>query len=195
MAYGLSKRDLRGRSIIMLLILFTMIFQVPLVPYYLLIKMLGLLNSLWALLIPPAINAFNLIIMITFFQRIPEDILDQAKIDGCGEYRTLWRIVLPLSLASLATIGLFYAVAHWNAYFAALIFIRNPKIFPLQVKLRKLIIENDAQAMMIGADLSFQSVEGIKLASIIFTTIPILMVYPFLQKYFVKGAFLGSLKG
>ncbi|WP_246066926.1 carbohydrate ABC transporter permease [Paenibacillus koleovorans] len=193
-AYGLSKRDLKGRSLVIVLILFTMIFQAPLIPTYLLVKSLGMLNTIWALVIPNAIAAFNLIIMISFFQNIPDELLDSAKMDGCGEYGTLWRIVLPLSMPSISTIGLFYAVSLWNGYFWALMFIRDPKKYPLMVLLRRLLVESDDKTL-IRANMATMSVEGIKMASIIVATLPILIVYPMIQKHFVKGAMLGSIKG
>ncbi|MDR6881273.1 carbohydrate ABC transporter permease [Bacillus sp. 3255] len=195
MAYGLARNDLRGRKFILLFIVFSMIFQVPIIPLYLLVKSLGMLNSLWALIIPGTISAFNLIIMITFFQNIPESLTEAAKIDGADEYRTLWKVVLPLSLPSLSTIGLFYAVGHWNGYFSALMFLRNSMLYPLQVKLRALIVESDAESTMQAASLSLQSLEGIKMAAIIVATIPVILIYPFIQKHFIKGAMLGSLKG
>ncbi|MDF2959098.1 MAG: transporter permease [Paenibacillus sp.] len=195
MAYGLSKNELKGRSFILLLIVFTMIFQVPLIPGYLLVKSLGMLNSLWALIIPGTISAFNLIIMVSFFRGIPEGLVDAARIDGCGEYRTWWSIVLPLSLPSLSTIGLFYAVGHWNGYFSAIMFIRDPGLFPLQVKLRQLLVDSDTEALMQSVNVTLQSMEGIKMATIMVATVPILLVYPLIQKHFIKGAMLGSVKG
>ncbi|MFD0681735.1 MULTISPECIES: carbohydrate ABC transporter permease [unclassified Paenibacillus] len=195
MAYGLSKNELKGRSFILLLIVFTMIFQVPLIPGYLLIKSLGMLNSLWALIIPGTISAFNLIIMISFFREIPEGLVEAARIDGCDEYRTWWSIVLPLSLPSLSTVGLFYAVGHWNGYFSAIMYIRDPSLFPLQVKLRQLLVDSDTEALMQSVNVTLQSMEGIKMATIMVATIPILLVYPLIQKHFIKGAMLGSVKG
>lgn len=195
MAYPLSKIRLKGRRIIILFVLFTMIFQAPMIPSYLVVKSLGMLNTLWSLMIPGLISSFNLIIMMSFFRNIPDELFECAKMDGCGEYRILWNIVLPLSLPSLSTIGLFYSVAHWNGYFQALMFIRDQSLFPLQVKLRQLIVESDAQQMLHAAQLTVQSVEGVKMASIIFATLPILIVYPFIQKHFVKGSMLGSIKG
>ncbi|MDF2815880.1 MAG: carbohydrate transporter permease, partial [Paenibacillus sp.] len=144
---------------------------------------------------PGAISAFNLIIMISFFRNIPDGLLDSAKIDGCGEYRTLLQIVVPLSKPSLLTIGLFYAVGHWNSYFSALLYVRNPDLHPLQVKLRQLIVESDVESMMQSTVATMQSVEGIKMASIMFATLPILVIYPWIQKHFVKGSMLGSVKG
>ncbi|MCU6793349.1 carbohydrate ABC transporter permease [Paenibacillus sp. WQ 127069] len=195
MAYGLSKNELKGRSLILMLIVFTMIFQVPLIPGYLLIKSLGLLNSLWALIIPGTISAFNLIIMVSFFREIPEGLVDAARIDGCGEYRTWWSIILPLSLPSMSTIGLFYAVGHWNGYFNAIMYIRDPSLFPLQVKLRQLLVDSDTEALMQSVNVTLQSMEGIKMATIMVATLPILLVYPLIQKHFIKGAMLGSVKG
>ncbi len=194
MAYGLSKPNLKGRPFLILFVLFTMIFQAPLIPSYLIVKELGMLNSLWSIMIPNAISAFNLIIMISFFQRVPKDLLESARIDGCGEYRTWWSVVLPLSMPAMTTVGLFYAVGHWNGYFNSLMFIRDPNLFPLQVKLRKLLVESDAEAMMQSVELTLSSIEGIKMASIMLATIPILLIYPFIQKHFTQGAMLGSIK-
>lgn len=195
MAYALSKHDLKGRSLIMLLVLFTMIFQAPMIPSYLLVKSLGMLNTIWSVIVPGLISAFNMVIMISFFRNIPDGLLDSAKIDGCGEYRTLFQIVMPLSLPSLMTIGLFYAVGHWNSYFNAMMYIRDPNLHPLQLKLRRLIVESDVDSMMASAVATMQSAEGIKMASILFATLPILIVYPLIQKHFVKGSMLGSVKG
>lgn len=195
MAYALAKNELRGRSFLLLLVVFTMIFQVPIIPGYLLVKSLGMLNSLWALIIPGTISAFNLIIMVSFFRQIPEGLVDAAKIDGAGEYRTWWSVVLPLSLPSLSTIGLFYAVGHWNGYFSAIMYIRDPALYPLQVKLRQLLVESDTQGVAQSVSLTLQSAEGIKMATIIVATLPILFVYPLVQKHFIKGAMLGSVKG
>lgn len=195
MAYGLARKELKGRTFFILLVLFTMIFPAPLIPSYLVIKSLGMLNTLWALIIPGLISAFNLIIMISFFQAIPEGLLESAKIDGCNEYRTFWSVVLPLSMPSLTTIGLFYAVGHWNGYFSAIMYLRDPALYPLQVKLRQLIVESDAANVMNSVQMTMQSVEGIKMATIIVATVPVLLIYPMIQKHFIKGAMLGSVKG
>ncbi|WP_249863938.1 carbohydrate ABC transporter permease [Paenibacillus konkukensis] len=195
MAYGLARKGLKGRSFFILLVLFAMIFPAPLIPSYLVVKYLGMLNTLWALIVPGLIGAFNLIIMISFFQAIPEGLTEAAKIDGCSEYRTYWSIVLPLSMPSLTTIGLFYAVGHWNGYFSALMYLRDPALYPMQVKLRQLIVESDAANVMQSVQMSMQSVEGIKMATIIVAAVPVLLIYPFIQKHFIKGAMLGSVKG
>lgn len=194
MAYGLSKTNLKGRSFLILLVLFTMIFHAPMIPSYLVVKELGMLNTLWSIMIPNAISAFNLIILMSFFQSIPKDLIESAKMDGCGEYRTWWKIVLPLSMPAMTTVGLFYAVGHWNGYFNSLMFIRDSNLFPLQVKLRKLLVESDAEAMMQSVELTLSSIEGIKMAAIMVATLPILLIYPFIQKYFAQGAMLGSIK-
>jgi len=195
MAYSLSKPDLRGRKIVLVGIIFTMIFSVPMIPAYLLVKSLGLLNTLWALMVPGLISGFNLIIMTSFFLAMPKELLDAAKIDGCGEYRTLWRIVLPLSLPSLSTIGLFYAVSHWNTYFSSLMYLQDPKLYPLQVKLRQMLVNNDLDDLTANVSMVVQSPVGLTSATIIFATLPILFLYPFLQKHFIQGSMLGSLKG
>lgn len=196
MAYGLSKQDLRGRQAILIFVLFTMIFSAPLIPSYLVVKYLGLLDTLWSLILPGAISAFNMIIMISFFRNIPDGLIDSARIDGCGEYRTLWSVVLPLSLPSLMTIGLFYAVAHWNNYMQALFYIRDTDLYPLQVKLRQLLVQAEAiDNPSYSSGMSIVSYEGIKMASILVATVPILLIYPLIQKHFVKGAMLGSIKG
>jgi multiple sugar transport system permease protein/putative aldouronate transport system permease protein len=195
MAFGLSRRDLKLRSTIMIFIIFTMIFQVPMVPGYLVVKSLGLMNTLWALMIPGLISAFNLIVMISFFQNLPHGLLEAAKIDGCSDFGTWWRIALPLSIPSITTIGLFYAVGHWNAYFNAIMFVRDASLYPLQVKLRQLLVETNSDEMRSTIALTLQSAEGIKMATIIVATVPILLIYPMIQRHFIKGAMLGSVKG
>ncbi|MFD2114651.1 carbohydrate ABC transporter permease [Paenibacillus yanchengensis] len=192
MGYGLSKSYLKGRSLMMLLIIITMIFPAPLIPSYLVVKSFGLLDSLHALIIPGLISAFNLVIMITFFRGIPKALTDAATIDGCDEFNIFGRIILPLSLPSLTTIGLFYAVSYWNGYMGAIMYLRNPSLFTLQVKLRQLLVENDVGSMDSGM---LMSIEGIRMATIIVATVPILFIYPMIQKHFIKGAMLGSIKG
>lgn len=194
LAYALSRPFMPMKKWILKGIIFTFVFSVPLIPYYLMIKALHMNNTLWALIIPGALSAFYVIIMKTFFQGISKEVFDAAEVDGCGEFGNYGRIVLPLSKPVLATIGLFHAVAQWNAYFGALIFIRNKDLYPMQVVLRSLVIENKAGRTPAAADLMFYTPEQMKAGIILFGTIPILLVYPFLQKYFVKGAMLGSLK-
>jgi len=197
LAYPLSRKEFLGRKYILLLVLFTMIFSAPLIPTFLVVQSLGLLDTIWALIFPTAISAFNLFVMRSFFINIPDELIDAARIDGMGEIRILFTVVLPLSKPALATLGIFYAVNHWNSYFQALMFIENPKLYPLQIKLRQMIVEdsftNDPSGDFYSSMIQ-TSPEGIKMATIVVATIPILLVYPFLQKHFIKGFMLGSLK-
>ncbi|MBD2843688.1 carbohydrate ABC transporter permease [Paenibacillus sp. IB182496] len=195
-AYPLSRSGLDGRGFIMAFIVFTMFFSGGLIPMYLNVRELGLYDTPWALLLPGAISAFNLVVMRTFFQTIPDSLVESAKIDGAGDFRILLRIVLPLSLPVLAVMTLFYAVAHWNSWFAAMIYLQDRNLFPLQLILREILIQSSAQNMLTGAsqDEVFRISESIKFATIIVATLPILMIYPFLQKYFVKGVMIGALK-
>lgn len=196
MAYPLARTNLRGRGIIMFLVVFTMLIGVPMIPSYLLVRTLGLLDTVWALILPGAVSAFNLILVRTFFQGLPTELLDAARIDGCTEWRILWRIVVPLSVPVLVTVGLFYAVVYWNTYQAAILYIQDPSLFTLQVVLRNMIVEGDmanATSAAAGSDRTLP--ESLKSAAIIFATVPILCVYPFLQRYFIRGSLLGSVKG
>ncbi|KHF41330.1 carbohydrate ABC transporter permease [Halalkalibacter okhensis] len=196
-AYPLSRKEFVGRRILLFMVLFTMIFSAPLIPTYLLVQKLGLLDSLWALILPTSISAFNFFVMRSFFMQIPQELIDSSRIDGCSELRILWQMVLPLSKPALATLGIFYAVFHWNTYFHALMFIENRKLYPLQVKLREMIVDDTIVAdptSDIFTTMLSSSPEGIKMATIIVATVPILFIYPFLQRYFIKGFMLGSLK-
>ncbi|WP_217595127.1 carbohydrate ABC transporter permease [Cohnella sp. GbtcB17] len=197
-AYPLSRRDLKGRGIFMRFMVITMLFSGGMIPLFLVVKSLHLLNTLWALIIPGLISAFNVIIMKSFFQTIPDELREASVMDGCGNMRYLIRIVLPLSGASLATIGLFYAVGHWNAYFGAVLYIDNPDLLTLQAKLRNILLlsQMDTSLEQMTMESKFTVIqESLKAAVIVVATVPILIVYPFLQKYFVKGSMLGSVKG
>ena len=197
LAYALSRTYMPARKLIMKGIIVTFIFSIPLIPYFLLVRSLGMYNTLWALMVPGALGAFNVIIMKTFFQGISQELFDAATIDGCNEFGVYFRIVIPLSTAVIATIGLFQAVGLWNNYFSGLIFIRSGFLRPVQLVLRGMIV--DVDFLSSGADQAMGEEsyipERLKAAAILFTMVPILIVYPFLQKYFVKGAMLGSLKG
>jgi putative aldouronate transport system permease protein len=195
LAYPTSRPEFKGKKFILLMVLFTMIFSVPLIPSFLVIKNLGMIDSLWALVLPGLISAFNFFIMRSFFMNIPSTLIDAARVDGLGEVGILFKIILPLSKPALATLGIFYGVGHWNSYQNAIYFINDPRLYPLQVKLRQMIVSDE----MLGTEASLTSMalsspEGIQMATIIFATLPILLVYPFLQKYFVKGSMLGSVK-
>jgi putative aldouronate transport system permease protein len=195
MAYPLAKKHLRGRYYIMLAVLFTLLFNGGLIPTYFVVKAFGLTNTLWSLMIPTAISAFNLIVLKNFFQNIPDGLEDSAKIDGCNDLAVFIRIVLPLSMPAMATFALFYAVGHWNTFFQAIMYINDNKMWPVQVLLREIVIlaqtrigENDFEEALIQP-------LTIRMAVIVFATVPILFVYPFLQKHFAKGVLLGSVKG
>jgi putative aldouronate transport system permease protein len=197
MAYPLAGKSLVGRRTIMILIVFTMLFSGGMIPTFLIVKSLGLLNSYWAIILPGAISAFNLIILISFFKQLPEELEESAKIDGCGDLRMLFQIVLPLSLPALATFSLFYAVGHWNTFFSAILYVNDSTKWPIQVLLRQIVILSQGG---IGDSSQFDSnyvppAETIKMAAIVVSTVPILIVYPFLQKHFAKGVLLGSIKG
>ncbi|WP_248926047.1 carbohydrate ABC transporter permease [Paenibacillus hamazuiensis] len=193
MAYGLSKSWLKGRRVLNFMVLFTMIFAGGMIPTYLVIKELGLINSYWALYLNTAIAPFNLIVMRSFFQNIPSELEEAARIDGCSELRLFWRIVLPLSMPAIVTFTLFYAVFNWNTYFFAILFLNDSADWPLQVYLRQMLIET---ASSMEADSGgFHYTPAVKMAAVIITALPLLVVYPFLQKYFNKGMLLGSVKG
>lgn len=195
-AYGLSRRNLMLKNPIMFLIVFTMFFEGGLVPLYLLVKNLGLLDSRFAVIIPTAMSAFNLIIMRTAFQAVPESLEESARIDGASDWSILFRVVLPLSLPVVAVMVLFYGVSHWNSWFLATIFFQDRGLYPLQVILREILISNDTSSMAttVSSSDKMQVGETIKYATIIVATVPILFLYPFLQKYFVKGVMIGAIK-
>ncbi|WP_438445423.1 carbohydrate ABC transporter permease [Gorillibacterium sp. sgz5001074] len=195
MGYGLTRRDLDGRKTINLMIVFTMLFNGGLIPSFLVVKNLHLIDSYMALILPVSISAFNLIILRAFFQGLPEGLEESAKIDGCGDFGILFKIVLPLSLPALATISLFYAVTYWNSYFSAIMYINDANMWPIQVLLRQIVIAASGIAADTGSDFVKPPEQTIKMAVIVVSTIPILLIYPFLQKYFAKGALVGSIKG
>ncbi|MDQ0896781.1 MULTISPECIES: carbohydrate ABC transporter permease [unclassified Paenibacillus] len=195
LAYPLSRPEYLFRKSILVMVLFTLIFSAPLIPNYLLVKQLGLLNTLWALMLPMAISAFNLFVMRSFFLNLPTELLDSARIDGCGEFRILWNIVLPLSKPAMATMGIMYAVGHWNRYAEAVFYIDHRNWIPLQVRLREIVFTDQMGQSDVSSELMLLlSPEGIKMAVIVVATIPILCVYPFLQKHFIQGMMVGSVK-
>ncbi|WP_339236101.1 carbohydrate ABC transporter permease [Bacillus sp. FSL K6-1012] len=196
MAYPLAKRHVKGRNLLLNLVIFSMLFSGGMIPTYLVVKSLGLLDSYWALILPMAINPFNLIIIKNFFQQLPQELEESAKIDGCSEIGVFWRIALPLSKPVIATFALFYAVGIWNDFFHALLYINDSAKWPLQMVLRQVTILSDLTAT--NGDTMQNTIppeQGIKLAVIVIATIPILAFYPFLQKHFAKGMLIGSVKG
>lgn len=199
-AYPLSRKDLRGGNAFMGLFTFTMFFGGGLVPTYLIIRDLGLIDNFWVMILPGAISIYNVIIMRTYFQSsIPFELQESAMLDGCSNWRILFNIILPLSMPIIAVMVLFYGVGHWNSYFDALIYLRDQAKYPLQLVLRKILVQNQMQQLMNTASdtIAQQQVlaEGIKYATIVVASIPVLIVYPFLQRYFVKGVMIGAIKG
>jgi putative aldouronate transport system permease protein len=199
-AFPLSRRDFMGRNIIMGFFVFTMFFSGGLIPSYLLIKELGMLDTFWVMVIPNAVAVWNIIIMRTFFQTtIPIELQESAMIDGCNNIQILIKIVLPLSMPVIAVMVLFYAVGHWNSYFNALIYLQDRELFPLQLILREILIQSQTDEMVKATSESFVkqqlSVEGLKYAVLVVSNIPMMLLYPFLQKYFVKGFMIGAIKG
>jgi putative aldouronate transport system permease protein len=194
-AYVLSRPNLYFKNIIMFFIVVTMVFHGGLIPSYLLVNDLGMMNTMWAILIPGAINTFNMIIMRTSFQGIPVSLEESARMDGAGDWKILFRIVIPLSMPVIAVMILWYAVGHWNSYFNALVYLRNREAYPLQLVLREILISNNTDSMMSGGgDDKYAIGETIKYAAIMVSTLPIICLYPFLQKYFVQGVMIGAIK-
>lgn len=200
MAYAISKPRLRGRNFVLNMVIFSRFFGGGMIPSYIVTaNLLNLKDTYWSVLLPGAISAYNMMIVTNFFQGIPQELEESASMDGCTDVGILWKIVLPLSLPVLATFGLFYAVGHWNAYFGAMIYMSGAREkWPLQVLLREIIILSNASA----GDLNNMDPEfiqppeqSVKMAVIVVSTVPIMCVYPFLQKYFVKGVMVGALKG
>lgn len=195
-AYALSRRNVYFNNSIMLMIVITMVFNGGLIPTFLLVNSLGMLDTPWALLLPGAISSFNLIIMRTAFQAVPVSLEESARIDGANDWIIMSRIIVPLSMPVIAVMVLWYAVGHWNSYFSALIYLRDRELFPLQLVLREILISNSTDSMTTGAAATDRLDIGItiKYATIIISTLPILCLYPFLQKYFVHGVLIGALK-
>lgn len=195
LAYPLSKPYILGRQWIQFMIVFTMLFSGGLIPTYLIVKEAGLIDTFWALIIPGAISAFNVIIMRSFFQSVPIELEESARMDGCSNIGILFRIVLPLSMPVIATIALFHGVAHWNSFFDAVLYLNKRDLHPLQMYLRDLILSNETNLETRAMEKDSAAIESLKSAALIVSTLPIVMVYPFLQRYFVKGILIGSVKG
>lgn len=197
-AFPLSRDDLVGKKFITIMLVFTMWFSAGMIPSFVLVKSLKLYNTLWSLIIPVVISAYYVIIVRNFFREIPSTLEDSARIDGCNDARVLFQIFLPLSKPVLATISLWVAVKYWNNYIYALLYIRNPKLYTLQVVLRNIVLTgSDISGEVLSAQENDEELlsDCIKYAAIIVTTLPIMCVYPFLQKYFVKGVIVGAVKG
>lgn len=192
-----SKRDLRSRQVYANFFFVTMIFNGGLIPTYLLVKSLGLLNTIWALVLPSAFSTFNMLLLMNYFRSLPAEIGESALVDGAGHWTCLLRIYLPLAMPSIATISIYILVGHWNEWFNGIIYMNNSAKYPLQSYLRTVVIERDMEALMSVDVMSTENVSDrtMNAAQIFVATLPILLVYPFFQKYFVKGMVLGSVKG
>lgn len=192
-AYGLSRPNSFAQRPILTVMLVTLLFTPGIIPLYLTVKGLGLLDSYWSLILPTAVNAFNLVIMRNFFMNIPQDLRDAARIDGAGEFRILMRVVLPLSRAVVAVIGLFYAVAYWNAFFNALLFLGDSAKWPLQLILRIYVLQG--QQLATDASATPPAQPAVQMAVVVLAVIPVLLVFPFVQRHFTKGVTIGAVKG
>jgi putative aldouronate transport system permease protein len=194
LAYGLSRSGSVGHRSMVMLVVGALLFAPGLIPSYLIVKQLGLLDSYWSLILPVAVNAFNVIVMRAFFQEVPSQLLESARLDGAGEVAILLRIVLPLSKAVIAVIGLFYAVAYWNAFFNALIYINSDEKKPLALVLRTFVLQGAQIGGYTGAE-ALPPDQSLQMAILVISVVPILLVYPFLQRHFAKGVLTGAVKG
>ena len=195
-AYPLSRRPFPGQKLMSGVVVVAMLFNAGMIPVFLIVTKLNMYNTIWSILIPTSVSSFNVILLKNFFQQIPYELEESAALDGCSQLKILFRIILPLSLPGLVTVGLFYAVTQWNSYFPAMLYLRDRELVPMQIILRDIIIQNQTNELSIdlvnGSD---QISESVKYATIMVATIPIMMVYPFIQKYFVEGIIVGSVKG
>ena len=197
--YALSRKDLVGRNIFIFMFAFTMLFNGGIVPTYLVVNQLGLINTRWALILPQALSVWNLIITVTYFRTsIPVELLEAAQLDGCSDFQYLARVAIPLSAPIVAVLILFYAVSHWNEYFSALLYLNDQSLYPLQIMLRNILVQNKIDFTMVdissfGARQAMR--ELLKYALIVVASVPVLLIYPFAQRYFFKGIMIGAIKG
>lgn len=199
-AYPLSRDDLAGQGFFMKLFTFTMLFGGGMIPNYILLKDLGMLNTVWSMIIPGAISVYNMIITRTFIRtNIPKEMLEAAQIDGCSDIQYLIKMVVPLSGSVIAVITLYYAIAHWNAYFNAFMYLTEKELYPLQIFLKNILVSNQMQTDMLVDDVQVQAIEGLaevlKYSLIVVAVVPVMIIYPFVQKHFVKGVMIGAVKG
>jgi putative aldouronate transport system permease protein len=202
LAYGMSKSELPGHRLFIILVFFTMLFNGGMVPFYLVVKWLGLVDTLWSLILPMLVNAWFLFLMMRFFEELPQELEDAARMDGCNEIDVFFRIALPLSMPVLVTVGLFYAVGYWNDWFWATVFLTDPNLLPLQLVLRGVLSQliqvldpATASEMASQQQSTLPPVDVLRMAAIVVTILPITLVYPFLQRHFTKGVMVGALKG
>lgn len=197
-AYALSKKELYGRRFFTAMFVFTMFFSGGMIPGYIVVKSLGLIDTMWSVVLPPAISTYNMIIMRTYFEGFPEELEDAARIDGCSPLSTLWRIILPVSAPIVLTISLYYAVFHWNSYFHPMLYLQTKNKYPLQVFLQQILISGETAFANASSSIDSSQLlvsDSVKYATIIVAVLPIILVYPFMQKHFTKGALAGSVKG
>jgi putative aldouronate transport system permease protein len=194
LAYGLSTRNMPGRKLIMGLVLFTYLFSPGLIPVYLLITGMKLTNNYLAIILPPAVSVYNTLVMMSFFEGLPEELKDAARIDGANELQVLWHIILPLSKPILLTIGLFYAVFYWNEFFTPLLYLNDNDLMPLPVLLRNILISASFNEYVESNAFSSSSIESLKAAGVLITMLPMLLIYPWIQRYFTKGTLVGGVK-
>jgi putative aldouronate transport system permease protein len=194
LAYGLSTRNLPGRRLILTLVLFTYLFSPGLIPVYLLITGMKLTNNYLAIILPPAVSVYNTLIMMSFFEGLPEDLKEAARLDGANELQVLWNVILPLSKPILLTIGLFYAVYFWNEFFTPILYLTDTDLMPLPVLLRNILISASFNEYVESNAFSSSSLESLKAAGVLITMIPMLLIYPWIQRYFTKGTLVGGVK-
>lgn len=195
-AYPMSRRSFFGKKFITRVVVTAMLFSAGMVPTFLVVTGLGMYNTVWAILLPNAVSSFNVVILKNFFEQIPYELEESASLDGCSHMRILFSIILPLAVPGMVTIGLFYAVGQWNSYFPAMLYLSDRELVPLQIILRDIVLQNQTNDLAIDVVAGNDQVrESVKYATIMVATIPIMLVYPFIQKYFVKGVMIGSVKG
>jgi putative aldouronate transport system permease protein len=199
-AYPLARKDLYGKNVVMLMLVFTTMFSGGLIPNYLLVKDLGMLNTVWSMVLPGAMSVFNVIITRTYFKTtIPDELLEAAQLDGCNDFKFVWNVVIPLSGPIIAVITLYSAVGYWNQYFNALIYLKQPSLYPLQLVLREILVQNEVDPAMLsdlGQEANREGLRALlKYSLIVVSSLPLMLIYPFVQKHFVKGVMIGSLKG
>jgi ABC transporter, permease protein len=198
-AYPLARKNLRGRGFFTMIFTFTMIFSGGMIPNYILMKKLGLINTVWSMLLPGAMSVYNMIVARTFIQNnIPDELIEAARIDGCSDVRMFFKIVLPLSKAIIAVLALWYAVGHWNSYFHAFLYLSDKRLYPLQIFLKDILVQSEFNADLLDPDIASQMANlktVLKYSMIVVSTVPLFCFYPFVQKYFVKGVMIGSVKG
>ncbi|MCU6707826.1 carbohydrate ABC transporter permease [Paenibacillus sp. J5C_2022] len=192
MAYPLSRKNLPGRNFFLMMIVFTLLFSGGIIPTYLIVKSVGLLDSIWAMILPNAVWSFNVLIMKSFFEGLPEELFESARMDGAKEFRILLRIATPLSIPVLLTVGLFYLVGHWNEFFQAIFYVTDRSLFPLQVVVREILMQS--QQPLENAE-NIMPTQTMQMAAVIIASLPVIVIYPFIQKHFTKGMLLGSIKG